>query len=82
MLSIKKDFHWTCTAIDHPLYAFKFKHRKTISGVPYIVVDILINVEKKQASINLYFEEEKGKYECPSLEEFYEFTKQLIESVL
>lgn len=85
MLSIEKDFHWTCTAMDYPLYAFKFESNKYVSGTPCITVDVLINIKKDIGWMDLHGIE-GNEYQLADIKinsmDFYECAKQLIGRVL
>lgn len=84
MLSIEKDFLWTCTAIDHPLYAFKFEYNRCETGRPVITLDILLNLKNDRFTwCSGTLEGGYGyQFEGINVKEFYEFAKQRIEQIL
>lgn len=80
MLSIEKDFYWTCTAMDYPLYAFEFRSKireeTENTGEPLIKINILVNINSCRFSASTCILHDNYYRHCPKIEEFYEYIIQ------
>ena len=82
MLSVEKDFFWTCTAMNHPLYAFKFTSSDMIGELPKVTISIMVNIEKRDYYGNGKTIKGAKIPEYPDLGEFATFAVKLVKQVL